>query len=610
MKARARLERTLQSSRERMQEEVSALLGIPFKMGEPEFRLVGKELVFEGREGRQVLAHVKVDGEIEGQGCLLVGIKDAINIGGRLIMLPDSELKSVIAAEEYSDELEDSFGEVANILCGSATYTFEEQFPKNVRLIRTEQEVIQPTKVEVASDRPIANGTYLVMSLPMEVSNQPLGTLDLVLPAEAFGLTVETSAQAAVDQGEETTSGAASGRRDAVEEQEAGAGSQTAEAGQDDGATATAPVAAKRPKRDLGKQRKLIDNLLKASMERISAEVSGLLGGTLRVVVAGENTALSKAGFLEQAGGKQVMARMDVRGGKQGEAYLFVDIKTAIHLGGALIMLPDGELEEAVRNEEFGEDTLDAYGEITNIIAGGFTSVFEEQYPGKLGFTKTGMETMLPAKVDPDSDEVFANQGYYLSSGQLHYNNKELARLQVLVPADMFELEELLRGQEAAAGTGTEAEIAKDGVPVGKAAGSAVAADDGQAQAGTMSTEPADILIFSDDEDESRRLSDELQGLGYTTRIAHFKEPVASVLGSRVQLVFLVMAEVSEQGFGVAIKLNSAGLSVPLVAAGPAWTRSLVLKAVKYGANDIMMTPSTAVDIRQKLEHNLVRRAA
>ena len=122
--------------------------------------------------------------------------------------------------------------------------------------------------------------------------------------------------------------------------------------------------------------------------------------------------------------------------------------------------------------------------------------------------------------------------------------------------------------------------------------------------------EQADILILSDDEAESERLTAAVQALGYTARVAHFKEPVATVLGSRIQLVFLVMGEVSEQGFGVAIKLGSSGLNVPLVAAGPDWTRSLVLKAVKYGASDILVTPSTPSDIRQKLETNLVRRAA
>jgi FixJ family two-component response regulator len=75
-------------------------------------------------------------------------------------------------------------------------------------------------------------------------------------------------------------------------------------------------------------------------------------------------------------------------------------------------------------------------------------------------------------------------------------------------------------------------------------------------------------------------------------------------------MVFLVMQEASEQGFGVAIKISSAGLPVPLVAAGPAWTRTMVLKAVKYGACDILITPSSSDDIREKIEVNLIRKAA
>ena len=42
----------------------------------------------------------------------------------------------------------------------------------------------------------------------------------------------------------------------------------------------------------------------------------------------------------------------------------------------------------------------------------------------------------------------------------------------------------------------------------------------------------------------------------------------------------------------------------------PAWTRTLVLKAVKYGACDILITPSAPADVREKIELNLVKRAA
>jgi len=118
------------------------------------------------------------------------------------------------------------------------------------------------------------------------------------------------------------------------------------------------------------------------------------------------------------------------------------------------------------------------------------------------------------------------------------------------------------------------------------------------------------MLIVTDDERESERLVQVLESEGYGCRVLNFKDPVNAVLSTRTQMVFLVMQEVSEQGFGVAIKISSSGYAVPLVAAGPAWTRTMVLKAVKYGACDILITPASMGDVREKLATNLVKKAA
>ena len=73
--------------------------------------------------------------------------------------------------------------------------------------------------------------------------------------------------------------------------------------------------------------------------------------------------------------------------------------------------------------------------------------------------------------------------------------------------------------------------------------------------------------------------------------------------------VYLVMREVNEQAFGVAIKVSSS-CSVPLIAAGPAWTKSKVFKAVKYGVRDILLTPASREDIEENVAKNLVKLAA
>jgi ActR/RegA family two-component response regulator/chemotaxis protein CheY-P-specific phosphatase CheC len=615
MKTQERFDKILIAGATRIQEEVTALIGKSFRVGEPRTGPIDKETFFADLGGKHVLAHIQIDGDIQHAGCLLIGIKDAIRIGGTLIMLPDSELESVITEQQYSEELQDSYGEVANIICGAATVTFEEQYPKTVRLIRTEQEVVIPAKVDPQSDQPIADVPYYHLSAPISLEGQEMGNLYLLLPAEPFGLIeakakekpapkaadpAQTRQAPQVDGAEEAVGSIERGDTDDENDEKVGvlARPETDHPPEQDQAVVATPR-----KRDVGKQRKVIDGLLKHCWAKMEDEVSALLGGTLKVQEV-ENLAVTKEDFLDQAGGKQVMTRMELRGDQPGEAYLFVELKSAVYLGGSLIMLPESELEETVRSESFGDDARDAYGEVTNIIAGIFTSVFEEQYRQKIGFVKVAVEPVVPAKIDPDTDEVFGNQGYYLALGQLQYNDRDLGRLQLLVPATAFELEDLLLAGEVEA---------EDGQP------SAAKTPDHEAHfeekepsrlRDATSERAEDILIVTDDEIEAQRLAQMLEALGYVSRILHFKESVNSLLTSRIQLVFLVMREVSEQGFGVAIKISSSGFSVPLVAAGPAWTRTMVLKAVKYGACDILVTPSTVEDVREKLATNLVKKAA
>ncbi len=63
-------------------------------------------------------------------------------------------------------------------------------------------------------------------------------------------------------------------------------------------------------------------------------------------------------------------------------------------------MLPPSELENVVKEEDFSEDSRDAFGEIANIISGAYTAVFEEQYKPKLRFIRKELHDVVPAKVD------------------------------------------------------------------------------------------------------------------------------------------------------------------------------------------------------------------
>ncbi len=614
-----------------MQEEVSALLGKTLSFGKPETSVLSKEEYFSQPAGKTVLAHVQIEGDLEGHGALLVSVRDAIRIGGTLIMLPDSELEAVVSDEEYTEELEDSYGEIANIICGSLTVTFDEQYPKNVRLVRTEQEVILPVKVDIESDEPVPDGQYYLMRCGMRFEDMEMGELHLLLPAATFGLVAEPEPDQATaadetagrDAAAQTTGSTGDGAEQVAADAAPGSAPQTAaaeagpagDAGRDQGdATPGGPAS---PPRDVGKQRKLIDRLLAACSEKVGEEVGALLGGDLKLVPE-ENEIYGKEDLLDQLVGKQLLARFDVRGEGEGEVFLFCEIKDAIHLGGTLIMLPEAELEEVVRNEEFSDDTEDAYGEIANIIAGVYTGVFEEQYRRKLGFVKTGLEVVVPVKIDPESDEVIPNRPYYVSVCRIHLNGNDMGLLHVAFPAALLELEALAararpsEEQEAppAGEQRPESRPAGDGdvVAAPGAAGGAAAGESSIQD--TQAAAPADVLLVTDDDHEAASIAAALEKFGYASRTLHFKDQVIDMLTPSVRIIFLVMAEVSEQGFGVAIKIVSSGCRLPLVAAGPAWTRSKVLRAVKYGARDILITPATEEDVREKIEANLGRIAA
>jgi chemotaxis protein CheY-P-specific phosphatase CheC len=593
---RKKLDKIFHLGFQRVQEEVSALLGKKLDVEPPRFTIISKEDCFADLPGKTVFANVGIQGALEGKGALLVSLEAAIRIGGTLIMLPDTELESCISDQEYSDDLEDSYGEIANIICGSLTSTFEEQLSEGIRLVRAEQEVFLPMKVDIASEQPCPDGMYYQISAAISMDNIQMGDTHLLLPADVFGL-LEKQPQK-TGQTPDKSAAVQTGFVDNAK----GVLSDAAPI------EAQSPASAKpvdRAARETAeKRKKKIDKLIHAVHKQIEADVGGLLGGEFKLT-DNRISLCDKESFLEGTESQQVMARLDVRGDNRGEAYLFISKKDAIFLGGTLVMLPELELEQVVTAGDFSEDFKDAYGEVANIIAGCYTAIFEEQYDKSIGFAKTELETIIPVKIDPESNEIFPQQGYYLSSAGISFDKRKMGRIQLLVPVDIFTLELLLQ-------IDIPEPLVEKGVPGASVSGRTEANGLQQAQV-NVPAEVAflpDIIIVADDNVEAETIRAQLKSQGYYPEIAQFKDPVYKYLSENVKCVFLVMKQVNEQGFGVAIKINSVAPSIPLVLAGPAWTRTLVLKAVKYGATDILITPSSSDDVMEKTKVYMTRIAA
>jgi len=552
-------------------DDIGALLGAPLKFAALDKKPVTKEECFDSLTGKQVCTHIDIDGEVNGKSCMFLGIKGAIALGGTLIMLPESELDEVVSQENYSEDLEDSYGEIANILMGVYTKSFEDNFPKNCRLIRKEQEVIKPAKIDVDSDELIANQLYYQVTHSLELNDKSVGDLVVLLPAATFGLFWEEKSEAIPEL-------------------------QQVEQPATPSAPEPAPAAPATPPFDADKNRQQLDKLLTDCFDRLSDELTTLLAVDVKVSDLKNDFTKKEDFFLNEVQGKQVVADLEITGEIESMGYLVCSVKDAIYTGGVLVMLPPSELELVVQNEEFDADAEDAYGEIANIITGVYSGIFEEEHQKKIRLIRRDMSEVAPAKVDVDSEEPIPDIQYYWSSFNVSVDGKELGRLQLLLPAEELELVFSAEAMDATQDTEVSSQEPAPAQPLAQLAGS----DPSGAY---------DVLIVSNSPGDSQVLSDTLKSKGYAVGVIGFGDNVYDYIPGKLKIIYLVMNEVNEQAFGVVIKLTS-GISIPLVAAAPAWTRSKVIKAVKYGVKDILVTPAQPADIDENINRNIIALAA
>ena len=335
----------------------------------------------------------------------------------------------------------------------------------------------------------------------------------------------------------------------------------------------------------------------------MASEVGALLDTEIKLSNL-ENFIVGKEQFFfDEVTGKQVIANMDVVGELTGTSYLSVGLRDAIRIGGTLIMLPASELDAVAAVEDFSEDTQDAFSEVANIIAGVYTAEFEELYSQPIRFVKKDLQQVAPMKVAIAAAEPFADQDYYLSRMDLTMGSRGLGKIQLLFPAELLQLSDLRAVEDGAT----------EGAVSAVDSGTAVESENSVTEAGQTTAAgvigPIDILVVGDDEMEVNKIASALRHSGYAIKILSFKDNLHGYLPGKLKAIYLVMREVNEQAFGIAIKVSSA-CSVPLIAAGPEWTRMKVIKAVKYGVRDILLTPAAEEDIRDNITSNLLELAA
>jgi len=175
---------------EKLSEEVGGLLGQDFTVNDIQHGLQSRDEVYSPLSGKQVLTTLTVSGDAEGVAYVVVGLKDAITLGGTLILLPPDEMAARRKKQLFDGEVSDAYGEIANIMAGVYTAVFIEHADPKLHFKKTELKDFNPGP----NDSTIPPGTYYTSVGQTKMDGAPLGALSILIPPQLLKLPIPGAA--------------------------------------------------------------------------------------------------------------------------------------------------------------------------------------------------------------------------------------------------------------------------------------------------------------------------------------------------------------------------------------------------------------------------------
>lgn len=558
---------TWQVALENLAEELSILLGQKLSWTHIRQELVTKhQLLGRAADKKSLLVRMTIAGERDGSGFILCRPGTAAALGGALILLPEETIAENTAKGILDRELTDAFTEVTRVSAGILTRSFAGNYPQALQFTRQEIEELLPERVDPDSSSPFPPGDYYVTAGHIRLGGRDIGLLQFVMPAELFDFSksaVEVAADAALARPAPPLAAA----------------SPRPEPDGPDAVPAPAPPARTDDVPSLGAALELAERAFTATIERLADEIGLLLGQEISCADLQLQT-LSRAGLVSSCAlDKAILTELPISGKTRTSAWLITRVPDTITLGATLIMLPAEQIQTAIGSGRFAGEIVDAFAEVAQVAADGLSVMLHEHYPARAGAVACATPALLPAGSGAQLQQLFAVQHYCLISFTLRLADRPPQNWQLIVPAAILDLDPAQRK--------TAADKASGEGP-GSAAGDPI------------------ILVISDRREAADPFEEALRAAGWDCRVRGFQEDVRDLFRQhRVQGIYLVMSQVGEKGFAAAIKLRSVeDAPPPLIVAGSQWTRSAVLKAIRYGARDVLVTPASAAEIKDKAKRH------
>lgn len=348
--------------------------------------------------------------------------------------------------------------------------------------------------------------------------------------------------------------------------------------------------------------------MLESALRQAGEEAGMLLGQTLTATLT-DSLAFSKAAYFGDLDDGVFVMAVESREEYPGQFYLVFNLRDAILMSSLLLGIPAARIQEKRRLSIIEADDIDAFGEIGNMINGAINTTFQSSLTGKAQLKQQNSKKYVP-EIDPLSDEEPLPDGDYLMfRAKLEMEGQEMHHLDVLIPLALGNMydpppekppEPEVVEEAVAAPEETADEAAEQ--PAEAVTGSEAAARPAVA-AGTAGEDM--VVIFEDSDEDRLHLRDALAFTGFKLVEGPLNADVKDLFSQgNVRMVLIGSQDADDRELAVCIKINALRQDqpVPIVMCAHRWTRTAVLKALKYGARDIIIKPCDPDELGAKVK--------
>lgn len=551
---------------EQVEKEVGALIGTELELSLLSASLVKKQGFLENQSGRNSIIGVSMRGRYEGDGCLVVAEDCAVRLAGKMLMLPSTELNDIIRTGSYTDEEELSyaFDELAKCL----VFSFLETFQRSSNFISTitcQSQILVEGRKEMAEklDHLSADQTYYQVGSTITLAGVTTKGLSLLLPA--FVLVCSEPFKKHSEE-------------------------QSLIRSERNNQEQPALILSEPPDEYEGGEDDVFFPHLQPVLQK---ELSNLLGITVQIREKGSCSGPLPELLLGADTSPQQRTRISISGVVQTHGWLSTATRDAMKLGRLLTDGTPGILLSGSLADDFNVDCQDGYQEICSIFIDILDLVCNDLSEGELFMKKEAVKKEAELEFE-SADRLDDNEQIYMRlSLELAADTHVCGTMHILLPMGLYaNLKTFEPAHSPVNGVSYEEAAIDDNQPFDSAL---------ESEPSELSQHAAAVLLIEDSSVQAPELLNSLEKAGIIGEGVSLSDDLSKADLDSYRAVLLVLERLDEIGLGMVIKIKSSS-SVPLIVAASLWTQKDVMKALRYGVDDIIVLPAESDELLHKLK--------